>query len=433
MKRLFLILLSALLLPLIVAPVVSAPAVLVAEPAVFVAVPAALVAVPAGPRLTPIAEPPILADPHVPPAEVAQVPIALLIDLSSGRTLYAKEPDRRFMPASITKVMTLFTAFDLMHRGTLKPDQRYRMSAQAFKDWRRVGSTMFLDPAMNPSINDLLLGIATISANDATIVLAEGAVGSVPDWVALMNAEARRIGMKDSHFGNPSGWMDEGETYVTAHDLAKLAEAMIVGHPGYYHRYIGHKTLTWNGITQHNHDPILGWVQGADGIKTGFTNQAGYGFLGTAERGGRRLVIVIAGADKAADRTSAARALIDWGFAAFDSKPMFAARQKIGEAQVQGGTERHVSLITPSGFAATIPKDPRDPANLRPVSLRPVSLRIVYDGPLEAPVQKGSIVASLEIRIGSAPPQLMPLVAGETVGRANWLARLRNGLFGLVL
>jgi len=247
-----------------------------------------------------------------------------------------------------------------------------------------------------------------------------GGVGR--QWWGLVAGEARRLGRKESHCGTPNGGMDEGETYVTAHDLATLAGAMIAEHPDRYHRYIGHESLTWNGITQPNHDPILGKLAGADGIKTGFTNQAGYGFLGSAERNGRRLVMVVAGADRAPDRAKAAKALMDWGFAAFASKPLFKPGQVIGDAKVQGGEARHVSLVTPSGFAASIPKDAGGKTDLK----------TVYDGPIEAPIAKGSMVASLEIRIGNGQPHRVPLIAGETVGKASLFERLRNGLMDLV-
>ena len=407
LKRLLLKLLPVMLLPLVAAPVFSSPAI--------------MAAVTSEPRVAPPEARLVDANPSLPPAELDRVPIALLIDLSSGQVLYQKEANRRFLPASITKVMTLYTAFEMISRNQLNPSQQLPMSEQAFKQWHRVGSTMFLDRTMNPTVNDLLLGIANISANDACVVLAEGAAGTVPSWLALMNAQAGKIGMNDSHFGTPNGWMDEGETYVTAHDLAALASAMITEHPDLYHRYIGHETLTFNGITQNNHDPILGRLEGADGIKTGFTNQAGYGFLGSAERNGRRLVMVIAGADRGTDRAKAARALMDWGFAAFTSKPLFKSGETIGEAQVQGGAARHVSLIAPMAYGASQPKD----------SAGPVTTKIVYEGPLEAPITKGSNVAWLEVHSGSAPPSRVPLVAGEGVDRAGLLARLRNGLLDL--
>lgn len=362
------------------------------------------------------------ADPKVAPGEVGPVPIALLVDLGSGQTLFAKDQDRRFVPASITKVMTLYVAFELISRGQLNPNAVYRMSADAAKHWRAVGSTMFLDPQHDVTVHDLLMGIANVSANDGCVVLAEGAAGSVPNWIALMNAEARRLGMKDSHFGTPNGWMDEGQTYVSARDLVTLASAILTRHPDLYHRYIGHETMTWNGITQRNHDPILGKLEGADGIKTGFTNQAGYGFLGSAQRGGRRLVMVVAGVDRHQDRAKAAKALMDWGFAAFDSRPLFAAGATVGEARVQDGDAASVPLVAPANYAATTPKG----------AAAPVKLRVIYDGPLVAPVKKGAIVASLEIRAGGAAPSRVPLAAGADVARAGLFTRLLNGLRGLV-
>lgn len=404
MKSLLLKLMPAMLLPLVAAPVFSSPA--------------GLPTVIADPRLAPPEPPPAESDPARPPIALDLVPIALLVDLNSGQVLYQKEANRRFLPASITKVMTLYTAFELISQNQLNTAEQFQISEQAFKQWHRVGSTMFLDRSMNTTVNDLLLGIANISANDGCIVLGEGVAGSIPTWVALMNAKAGTIGMDDSHFGTPNGWMDEGETYVTAHDLATLASALITEHGDLYHRYIGHETLTFNGITQNNHDPILGRLQGADGIKTGFTNQAGYGFLGSAERDGRRLVMVIAGADRGSDRARAARALMDWGFSAFASRPLFKTGETIGEARVQGGISRHVSLVTPMAYMASQPKN----------SAGPLTTKIIYEGPLEAPVAKGSVVAWLELRSGSASPSRVPLVAGEDVGRAGMLARLRNGL-----
>ncbi|HET9628433.1 MAG TPA: D-alanyl-D-alanine carboxypeptidase family protein [Novosphingobium sp.] len=363
-----------------------------------------------------------LDDPRQPPASLDPVPLAILVDLGSGQVLYAKEPDRRFMPASITKVMTLYVAFELISRGQLNENQTFRMSEDAWKHWHGVGSTMFLDREHEVTVHDLLMGIANVSANDGCVVMAEGAAGSVANWVALMNAEARRIGMTNSHYGTPNGWMDEGQTYVTPRDLATLAAAMLRRHPDLYHRYIGHQTSTWNGITQHNHDPILGKVPGADGIKTGFTNQAGYGFLGSAERNGRRLVMVIGSAEKPKERARAAADLMDWGFAAFDSRPLFAAGAEVAHARVQDGEARSVPLLAPTAYSATSPRGTR----------APVSLRLVYDGPLQAPIRKGDAVAALEIRIGNGAPQKVPLVAGADVARAGPFRRLLNGLAGLL-
>ncbi len=357
-------------------------------------------------------------DPTQPPREADAAPVALLVDLSSGKTLFAHNPDQRFLPASVTKVMTAYTAFDLLAQGKLKPNQMMTVSDGAWKEWHAKGSRMFLGRASQVSVDDLLMGITTVSANDGCIVLAEGAAGSIAGWVALMNEEARKLGMTGSHFGTPNGWMDQGNTYYTAHDLAKLADAMLTRFPAYYHRYIGHKSLRWNNITQYNHDPTLGLVPGADGIKTGWTNEAHYTFLGSAERGGRRLVMILAGVPTAPERARAARALMEWGFDAFDSWPLFRAGERVGTADVQMGTRASVGLMAPRELFATVPRG----------EVAPVSLHVKYDGPLMAPIVKGTPIAELEIRIGSEPPSEVPLLATSNVPRGNALDRLRAGL-----
>ena len=347
--------------------------------------------------------------------------MALLVDLSSGQTLYAREAQRRFMPASITKVMTTYLAFELISRGKLSRNQRITVSDDAFTAWHRKGSTMFLARGSQVSVDELLHGITTVSANDGCIVLAEGAAGSIANWVRWMNAEARALGMKDSHFGTPNGWMDDGRTYVSARDLAILAHAMISRHPELYHHYVGRREFTYQDITQPNHDPITGVVRGADGIKTGFTNQAGYGFLGSAVRDGRRLVLVIAGADSGRARNRAARALIEWGYTAWDSQRLFGASEQVGEARVQGGgartvgllAARPINLVTPLGQTARF------------------DLVIHYDGPLQAPVAAGTRVADLEIRIDGRPGYFMPLLAQKDVALAGPVERLANGLLGI--
>lgn len=376
---------------------------------------------PVSPRRTRSA-PPGADDPTKPPHAADAAPVALLVDLSSGRTLFARDPDRRFLPASVTKVMTAYTAFDLLSQGRLKAGQMMTVSDDAWAAWHAKGSRMFLARASQVSVDDLLMGITTVSANDGCIVLAQGAAGSIDGWVALMNAEARKLGMKNSHFGTPNGWMDNGNTYYTAHDLARLADAMLTRFPGYYHRYIGHKSLRWNNITQFNHDPTLGIVPGADGIKTGFTDEARYTFLGSAERDGRRLVMVLAAVPTAPERARAARALLEWGFNAFDSYPLFGVGAHVGTAEVQQGTQGAVGLMAPRDLFATLPKG----------SPAPISLRVKYKGPLVAPIAKGAQIAELEIRIGSEPASYVPLMATSSVPRGTALDRLRAGLSGLL-
>ena len=177
--------------------------------------------------------------PEIAVPSVEDAPIAYLIDARSRQVLFSREADRRFMPASITKVMTTFLAFEWMEEGRLFPQQVYSVRPETFRAWNRVGSTMFLPADARVTVDDLIHGVTTVSANDGAVVLAEGAAGSVTDWVAAMNAKALEIGMHDSHFGTPNGWMDEGATWTTAHNLTLLGEAMIRRHPTKYRHFVG--------------------------------------------------------------------------------------------------------------------------------------------------------------------------------------------------
>ena len=355
------------------------------------------------------------------PPTPEQAPIAYMIDLSSGQTLYARDIDRRFVPASITKVMTTLVAFDMLADGKLRPDQRVPYRDETFKEWHRKGSTLFLPAHARPTIQELLIGITTVSANDASVVLAEGAAGSVKNWADRMNATAHSIGMHDSHFGTPNGWPDEGRTFVTARDLGTLAERILRHHPEKFDFYYGRRGLKAYGIAQDNHDPITGRVEGADGLKTGFTDQAGYGFLGTAERNGRRLVMVVAGADRGSERNRASRAFMEWGFKAFDSRILARKNQPIASARVQNGSLGEVPLVADQDVRVAVPRGDRAKAELT----------IHYDGPLRAPIAKGEAVATLEIAVPGMETATLPLYASQEVKEAGMFGRIANGFAGL--
>lgn len=352
----------------------------------------------------------------------ADAPIAYMVDANSGQVLYGRDIDRRFMPASITKVMTTFLAFEWMEEGRLFPQQVYGVRPETFRQWHRKGSTMFLPADARVTVDDLVHGVTTVSANDGAVVLAEGAAGSVEDWVAAMNAKAREIGMTNSHYGTPNGWMDEGRTFVTARDLGTLARAMITRHPSKYRHFVGAKGLKYNGIEQRNHDPISGVVPGADGIKTGFTNQAGYGFLGSAERNGRRLVMVVAASPTGRARNRAAREFIEWGFRDFDSTTLFARDARIASARVQQGGASQVGLVAQGPVRIWTPKG----------QTPEVSLTLRYEGPLQAPIAKGEEVAELVVSIAGMPEHRVPLVASEEVLEATALQRVFNAFRGWV-
>ena len=356
------------------------------------------------------------------PAALDAIPVFLAVDSGSGQVLAARDPALSFVPASLTKVMTAYVAFELIKAGKLSPAQVYTFAPASQVRWNGKGTTMYLRSGERVPVDALLHGITTVSANDACIVLAEGYAGSVERWTTLMNAEARKLGMKDSHFGTPNGWPDNGATYVSARDLVTLGQAMVQRHPELYARYFGQKTMAWGGVTLVNHDPTVGVVPGADGIKTGHTAEAGYGFLGSAIRNGRRLMIVVAGAQSEAQRASASRALMEWGYAAWDSRPLYARGAAVGAAVVQNGNARQVSLRTSRPLALAVPKGARAVA----------ALTVRYRGPLVAPIAKGATVAELEIAVAGQQPTRVPLEAAEAVSVAGPFDRLLNGLAGLV-
>jgi D-alanyl-D-alanine carboxypeptidase (penicillin-binding protein 5/6) len=361
----------------------------------------------------------------VPPAvpSAAEAPVALLVDLGSGQVLHARNPDRRFMPASVTKVMTLYLAFELIEAGRLDPAQVFTMSPLIAREWRRKGSTMFLDRGEQIRVDDLLLGIANVSANDGAAVLAEGQAGSVAAWTQAMNRTALGLGMRGSHFASPNGWPDEGRTFTTANDLVALARAMITRHPDKFGYYIGRAGLDYKGIAQVNHDPMIGRVPGADGIKTGFTNESGFSYLGTARRDGQRLVMVLAGVENGRLRARVAKSYVEWGFSAFDRQQLFAPRAVVGMARVQGGNARKVALKAAGPVAINLPRG----------STAQLTASIRYDGPLRAPISAGQEVAMLEITAPGVAPARIPLYTVEAVETAGPLDRIVNAVAGLFL
>jgi D-alanyl-D-alanine carboxypeptidase (penicillin-binding protein 5/6) len=365
-----------------------------------------------------------------PPLETA-APVAYMVDLSSGGVLYAKDADRRIPPASMAKMMTTHLAFHMIKRGELKLDKMCDVRPETWQRWHgpAAGSTMFLSPGERVSVENLLHGIVTLSGNDASVVLAECVAGTEPAFVALMNAEAKRLGMANSNFGNSNGWPDEGVTYTTARDLATLAKATIEETPDLYKAFYQKKDFTWGKtlgsgapITQGNRNPLLGKVAGADGLKTGHTQEAGYGFTGSAEQGGRRIIMVVAGLGSFNQRIEESVKFMDWGFRAWKAQPLFQAGEKVGAAQVQLGGDDEVGLVAPRNLAVTLPAG---------VATGNIRVKVVYDGPLKAPIRKGQQVAQLVVETGETPPQTMPLVAAKDVGEAGFFGRIWAGVSSL--
>lgn len=357
-------------------------------------------------------------------------PIAYLKDLSSDAVLYDKNADQQMPPASMAKMMTVYVAFDLIKKGELKLDQVFTVRPETWTKWHgpEAGSTMFLSPGEQVSVRDLLFGIVTLSGNDACVVLAEGISGTEPAFVALMNRARDKLHMTGSNFGTSNGWPDNGVTHVTARDLATLAEATIRDFPDLYKTFYSRREFTWGktmggaDITQANRDPLLGNVEGADGLKTGHTDEAGYGFTGSAEQNGRRLVMVIAGLDSMASRREQSIALMNWGFHAWKAKPLFKQGQKVDVAPVQVGTENEIALVAPRDLAVTVP------AGLG----GDMKVSVAYDGPIKAPIKQGQHIADLIVRTPDTPPQMMPLVAEKDVPEAGFFRHIWLALLSLI-
>jgi D-alanyl-D-alanine carboxypeptidase (penicillin-binding protein 5/6) len=361
-----------------------------------------------------------------PPPFDTPAPVAYMQDLSSGAILFAKDADRRMPPASMAKMMTVYVAFDLIKKGELKLDTMVTVRPETWKQWHgpAAGSTMFLSPGEQVSVANLLFGIVTLSGNDACVVLAEQISGTEPAFAALMNRRAAEIGLANSHFGTSNGWPDNGVTYVTARDLAKLATATITNFPDLYKTFYSRRNFTWGktlgsgtAITQDNRDPLLGRVDGADGLKTGHTEEAGYGFTGSAIQNNRRLVLVLAGLTSANQRIEQSVSFMNWGFRAWQAKPVLAKGKSVGTAKVQLGDATSVGLVAPRDLTVTVP------AGLG----ADMKLSVVYQGPLKAPIAKGAHVADLLVRTADGPPQLLPLVAADDVGKAGFFGRIAAG------
>ena len=351
-----------------------------------------------------------------------KAPIAYMTDLSSGAVLYEKNADKQIPPASMAKMMTVYVAFDLINKGKLKLDDKFRVNEETWKKWNNQGSTMFLGVGDQVSVSDLLHGIVTLSGNDACVVLADGIAGSEEAFVGLMNKRAKELGMSNSQFGNSNGWPDEGRTKVTARDLAKLGSATVNNFPKLYDAFYGQDEFSWNGITQSNRNPLMGKVAGSDGLKTGHTEEAGYGFTGSAEQKGRRLISVLAGLDSYGGRIEESVKFMNWGFNAWEPKKLFEKGTKIQTAEVQLGDSSSVSLITAKDIFATLPKG----------SDGEMTMKVTYDGPIKAPIVKGQPVATLIVTIADAGQQSVPLIAGEGVGEAGFFDRVWAGFKSLI-
>ncbi len=339
---------------------------------------------------------------------------AILMDYDTGQILYAKDHQKMVPPASMSKLMTVYILFSKLKDGSLSLDDTFSVSENA---WRKGGaasggSTMFLNINEEVRVEDLIKGIIIQSGNDACIVVAENIAGSEDEFANLMNRTAKKIGLNNSSFANATGLPDPNHR-MSVEDLALLARRIISEFPGYYYLF-SQKTFTHNGIAQGNRNPLLYSMAGADGLKTGHTEEAGFSLTASVKRGDRRLIEVMTGTKSNKERSEESGKIMSYGFREFDNYDMLAKGQKIAEIPVWFGTEKTVGLVVSENVKRTIKKN----------KAAKVQMTAVYDKPVKAPIKKGDKLGVVKVTIPGQPDFEVPLLADSDVQKL--------GLFGTI-
>jgi len=334
---------------------------------------------------------------------------AIVIDLTSGAVLLEKNADTPVPPASMSKLMTLEVVFDALETGRLALGDSFRTSVRAAA---MGGSTMFIRSGESVSIENLLRGVIVQSGNDAAVALAEAISGTEEDFAVLMNRRAADLGLTNSHFANATGLPDPRHR-MSPRDLATLAERIITRYPRHYAMF-AEAEFTWDGITQPNRNPLLGAGIGADGLKTGHTEEAGYCLVASARRGERRILLVVTGLESKLQRRQEAERLINWAFRAFETTRLYEAGEAVAEAGVWIGAADTVTLAPVRDLFVTAPYG----------MLEQAEITVHFSEPVEAPVAAGAVLGRIEVALPGIAPVSVPLVAAEAVERGGIMARL---------
>jgi len=345
-----------------------------------------------------------------PPARALDTPAraAIVVDVTSGAVLMEKNPDRPLPPASMSKLMTLNMVFEALDEGRLSLDDRMPVSEEA---WRKGGSKMFVRVGDRIRVEDLIHGVTVQSGNDACIVLAEGLAGTEAAFAAQMNRRAPEIGLTNSHFENATGWPADDHV-MSVRDLATLATRIVTEFPQ-YHGYFSVMEFTWEDITQRNRNPLLYLDIGADGMKTGHTEEAGYGLTATVARDGRRVVVVVAGLDSPRARAVEAEKLVEWAFREFRTERLFAAGDPVAEGEVWIGAAERVALTPAEDVVITTSV----------ADAGAVRATVRYEGPRAAPIAQGEHIADLVVTAPGVADTRYPLVAAADVAAGGVMAR----------
>lgn len=342
---------------------------------------------------------------------------AILIDATTGAVLLEKDADAPMPPASMSKIMTVYMVFTRLEEGRLSLDDTLPVSERA---WKMGGSKMFVEVGSEIRVEDLLQGVIVQSGNDACIVLAEGLAGSEEAFAEAMTEKAREIGLTDSNFTNATGWPDPDHR-TTARDLATLALRTIRDFPDYYH-YYGEKEFVWSEIRQGNRNPLLYKTVGADGLKTGHTEEAGYGLTASAVQGDRRLILVVSGLESVRERSEESERLLRWGFREFDNYALFKANDTVDEAPVWLGEATTVPLVANEDLVLTLTRNAR----------KGMKVSVNYASPIPAPIEQGQEVAQLVVTPSEGDALSFPLYAGASVAQKGPFGRLVSAVQFLI-
>ncbi len=336
---------------------------------------------------------------------------AMVIDHDTGTVFLRKNAEEPLPPASMSKLMTLYMVFEALAEGRISLDDEFRVSTKA---WQMGGSKMFLREGNSVSIENLIHGVIVQSGNDACVVLAEGLAGTEEEFAHRMTVRARELGMLHSTFANATGW-PHPDHRMSAEDLVFLATRLIRDFPQYY-RFFGELEFEWADIVQKNRNPLLTLGIGVDGLKTGHTEEAGYGLVASAARDGRRVTLMISGLNSERERLEEGEKLLNWAFREFFSQALYEAGEPVIEAEVWLGEEKTVPLVPDRDLAAIVPYFGKDD----------LAVEVVYVGPIEAPVEKGAELGTLVVTAPEIGETRFSLVAGADVARGGFLRRVET-------